>query len=758
MISKNLILKLIITFLLCTINVFAQLKFDTSLVIQPDLTTEKIIGVDFDFDGDNDLIASFKNKSIHLLSNNGDATFSTNGYFELDAVATRIIAVDLDKDDDMDIIAGFGTSAEYGEVRWFENDGKFEFVEHKISRMYVTSIKSIDLDSDNDMDIIVTMGRNQFNPGEIVWFRHEGALNFIADTLSELALRIFTTDIDNDTDIDIVCLNGNKIQWLENNGVNEFAIHLIDSLRGPDFYAMSIGDLDSDGDQDVVSYDASNPSTKMWHENDGSANFKKHILQKSKLGGPILTVDLDCDNDMDIVTSDFGRCIYLYINDGIENFTLQEIRVEPTVRLLALDLDTDEDIDIVTYDPRGPGIFWHENRLKPRIITPNGGETIPSGGYHTIKWKAFDKHHIKNVELRFRYKQSGFPMTIVDPTPNNGYYEWKFPSVTSSIGKISIHEYRGDQLDISDSVFALGPALITLTSPNGGESIVCSLNHRITWDKSILIENVNLEYSINNGTDWNSIALNTPDEGSYEWLVPKTPSSQCLIRILNSENDCELDRSDTTFAIVTGLITLTSPNGGETFYCDKTHEIKWKSIGEVRGVRIELSHDFGTNWKDIVLNTPDDGLYEWIVPYPPSNNCLIKIKDASDGNPIDMSDNAFIISDETAISNDIMEAKTFKGNFHIIPNPIDRNVFNKVTFYLTSPDLLETATGIIYDALGNILYELIFRKLNQSYLSTWNITDKDGRKISAGVYTVVLHIKNRDGTTEMVKKLIGVKH
>jgi hypothetical protein len=61
-------------------------------------------------------------------------------------------------------------------------------------------------------------------------------------------------------------------------------------------------------------------------------------------------------------------------------------------------------------------------------------------------------------------------------------------------------------------------------------------------------------------------------------------------------------------------ITVTSPNGGETWEAGTSQDITWTSTGTAANVEIEYSIDNGTFWTEIIAATENDGRYEWIVP------------------------------------------------------------------------------------------------------------------------------------------------
>ena len=115
---------------------------------------------------------------------------------------------------------------------------------------------------------------------------------------------------------------------------------------------------------------------------------------------------------------------------------------------------------------------------------------------------------------------------------------------------------HGEQLNTVDSedsqeVFAAtqSPAGLGVTSPNGGENWQAGTLHAITWTSDGPIENVHIEYSMDNGSAWTDVAATTPNDGTYEWTVPDTPSSQCLVRISDAADGSPVDESDAVFVI-----------------------------------------------------------------------------------------------------------------------------------------------------------------------------------------------------------------
>jgi hypothetical protein len=72
---------------------------------------------------------------------------------------------------------------------------------------------------------------------------------------------------------------------------------------------------------------------------------------------------------------------------------------------------------------------------------------------------------------------------------------------------------------------------LQITSPNGGEVWQGGSVHNITWT-STNVDNIKIEYSLNNGLTWTVIAASYPvSSSSYSWTVPCIGSTQVKVRI-----------------------------------------------------------------------------------------------------------------------------------------------------------------------------------------------------------------------------------
>ena len=279
------------------------------------------------------------------------------------------------------------------------------------------------------------------------------------------------------------------------------------------------------------------------------------------------------------------------------------------------------------------------------LIAPNGSEVWHVGLPEDIVWHSDGAVGDVKVEYSVDGGTSWFDIAL---TENDGRFVWLVAEEDSAECLIRISEADdGEPSDASRAVFEISadPAL-RLTSPNGGEEWRVGSTQNITWLWGGDIGDVYLEYTADEGTTWVEIAT-TENDGRFEWVVPDAVSDTCWIRISEAEDGDPIDFSDAPFSIVGPKLTLTAPNGGETWSVGSIQSITWNWADQVGDVLIQLSTDNQATWTDIAT-TENDGMYTWIVPDSVSATCRIRISEAADGSPSDISDADFSIIAATA--------------------------------------------------------------------------------------------------------------
>jgi len=185
-----------------------------------------------------------------------------------------------------------------------------------------------------------------------------------------------------------------------------------------------------------------------------------------------------------------------------------------------------------------------------------------------------------------------------------------------------------------------------VTSPNGGEQWTVGSSQTIRWTTSGSCPMVKVELSTNNGSSWSTITAETANSGTHPWTVPGSISSQCRIRVSDSTDGVPADMSNNAFSIVavqSSTLTVTKPNGGESWVAGSAHDITWSSTGTVANMKIEYSTNGGASFTSIAASTANDGIHPWTLPSAVSSNCLIRISNAANAAVNDMSNGTFSI-------------------------------------------------------------------------------------------------------------------
>ncbi len=177
---------------------------------------------------------------------------------------------------------------------------------------------------------------------------------------------------------------------------------------------------------------------------------------------------------------------------------------------------------------------------------------------HNITWVSVN---ISTVKLEYSI-DSGLSWLIISNNTNatNGSYIWNIPKLYSTQCKLRISDANAPLImDTSDILFTIRPQIM-LNSPNGGDYLLSNSIHRILWNSTAEVSQVLMDYSINNGSSWQTLQ-GTPynaNLGYYDWIVPNLASSQCLVRIKKSGATNIFDVSESTFSIVTQVISPTA--------------------------------------------------------------------------------------------------------------------------------------------------------------------------------------------------------
>ncbi len=297
----------------------------------------------------------------------------------------------------------------------------------------------------------------------------------------------------------------------------------------------------------------------------------------------------------------------------------------------------------IAYDTSrvGEGTSWVAAAAPDSTITitsPNGGETLSRGTAVPITW-SYTGTPGGSVKIEL-YNGSTLSGTIAASRPlSAGSYSWTIPS-TQAIGsnyRIKITSTTNSAIsDTSDGPFTITSPSITVTSPNGGETLFRGAVVPITWSYTGN-PGANVKIQIYKGIFLSrTITLSTPlSGGTYNWTIPSTQSagSTYKVKVTSTTNSTISDTSNGTFTIAKPSITVISPNGGETLTRGSVVPISWSSVGNPgANVKILLYKGIFLS-RTITSSTPlSAGTYNWTIPSTQSAGSIYKLKIVSTTN------------------------------------------------------------------------------------------------------------------------------
>ncbi|TXC85138.1 FG-GAP-like repeat-containing protein [Luteibaculum oceani] len=312
---------------------------------------EAVYSADFNNDGLQDIYATGRD-FVKLYINQGGLNFEQVIVFQGFYHGFDVKAIDIDKDGFLDIV---GTELHSKSMHFFKNNGDLTFTKS----LLIPEVRNVryfeveDMNGDGNLDVVLA-SREGHN--DVRLYLNDGNLNFTETKLAlntELAHTVKVGDINGDGLKDIVWGNFSelnpKLEWLEQDQNGNYIPHQIQStING--FISADIADPDNDGDMDIVLASVVGNSIFLYI-NDGNNNFSEKEFSLMERPESVEFVDLDLDGDLDISAVGWTGFVGWFENLGGKNFFEHPIVQSGTgdgpTWSSTSDLDNDGDLEIV---------------------------------------------------------------------------------------------------------------------------------------------------------------------------------------------------------------------------------------------------------------------------------------------------------------------------------------------------------------------------------------------------------------------------
>ncbi|MHB8834492.1 MAG: tandem-95 repeat protein [Candidatus Methylomirabilia bacterium] len=261
-------------------------------------------------------------------------------------------------------------------------------------------------------------------------------------------------------------------------------------------------------------------------------------------------------------------------------------------------IDAGEDEDGLTEDfegdarPQGDGvdIGADEHTAVPalaslKLTSLNGGEGIAAGEPYLITWSALAGTNNFGLWYSLNGGTSWKSLTRT-PLVDTNCFTWQVPLLATNSTRclIKITGVLNGRvvLDKSDKTFTV--EVVRLMSPNGKEHLISGDEVPIAWKTygtKLPVATTGVQYSVNGGSTWKTVATLPGNPGFYDWPVPAAVSAigKCRVQVvLRAANGAIVgkDMSDANFN--TGKVLVLAPNGGEVIASGGTVAVAWDAL------------------------------------------------------------------------------------------------------------------------------------------------------------------------------------
>ena len=263
-------------------------------------------------------------------------------------------------------------------------------------------LTTLDYDSDGDTDIILET-YILINEGDGIFTELNIGLQPF-DGVSVVAI----ADIDGDDDLDLfikdpAVFGGDEFFIHVNDGNNNFSVRNLPLPDNTNFGAVDSGDIDADGDIDLVITMTFEEEEVIIYWNDGNGQFTQDVLSINNdvSSNSVELEDMDNDGDLEIVAMTDSR-IRVYENtDNFETISSESNFLNNALFFSTSDINNDglQDIICASHDDSDIQISFFENKGDDGFSFQKIVNNFPASNFISFGEKSYTKNTLQSVDV-----------------------------------------------------------------------------------------------------------------------------------------------------------------------------------------------------------------------------------------------------------------------------------------------------------------------------------------------------------------------